>query len=388
MRHIHLRRLFVSLAAVASPLPIVTVGCAGTAVDSSEGRAGTAGDHPVFMGVGDSGTFTPGNGGSGGAGGYPVYVGTGGVRGTPIDAPDAVAPLVDGSPQVAVDSGTDGAVSPCAPGKGGGGPCASAYCVPLVSADSGGSASCAHYCGQNGQPPALGCESVEWQGVRQIKCYPDCTGRRPAGLEGMPPCRGGALRRYFEEMSRLEAASIPAFRTLARELSLHGAPRSLRRAARRAARDEVRHTRLGTELAERFGGSYQRPRIAPTPPRSLEALATDNAVEGCVRETFGAMMATWQSRAASDPVVRRIMRRVAVDETRHAALAVRVAKWAERKLDDRARARVVAARRDAAAVVLSELALEPPPELAIQAGVPSRADAQRLAQELYERLWA
>src|SRR5204862_5482346 len=123
------------------------------------------------------------------------------------------------------------------------------------------------------------CTPFTRDGHAYIRCLPECTGRRPPGLVDAPLVADGALRAYFQEMSRLEAASVPAFRVLARELRAHGAPRSLIRAARRAARDEIRHARLGKLLAERFGGHYVRPRIALLPLRSVEAIATDNAVE-------------------------------------------------------------------------------------------------------------
>src|SRR5204862_5506263 len=114
------------------------------------------------------------------------------------------------------------------------------------------------------------CTPFTRDGHAYIRCLPECTGRRPPGLVDAPLVADGALRAYFEEMSRLEAASVPAFRVLARELRAHGAPRSILRAARRAARDEVRHTRMGTVLAERFGGRYVRPRIVAKPLRSIE----------------------------------------------------------------------------------------------------------------------
>jgi len=63
------------------------------------------------------------------------------------------------------------------------------------------------------------------------------------------------------------------------------------------------------------------------------------AVEGCVRETFGALEATFQAKNANDPQIRRVMRRIAEDETRHAALAWRVAAWIEPRLSDRQRRR-------------------------------------------------
>jgi hypothetical protein len=217
---------------------------------------------------------------------------------------------------------------------------------------------------------------------------PSGCGRRPPGLDGAPAGIGADLRSFFQEMARLEAASVPAFRRLRRELGLHGAPAALRAAALRAARDEVLHTRLGRALAERFGGAYVPPRIARTKVRSLEELAIDNATEGGVRETFGALVASWQCRAATDAVVRRVMRRVAIDETRHAALAIRVFEWTERRLSVEARRRVRDARRSCAADVLRELEWTPPPELLSIAGVPPRSEALRLARVMTEQLWS
>jgi hypothetical protein len=67
--------------------------------------------------------------------------------------------------------------------------------------------------------------------------------------------------------------------------------------------------------------------VAPAPPaRSLEELAVENAVEGCVRETYGALTAIWQARTAKDPSVAAAVRRIARDETRHAALS-----WANQR---------------------------------------------------------
>ncbi len=62
--------------------------------------------------------------------------------------------------------------------------------------------------------------------------------------------------------------------------------------------------------------------------RSLEALAVENAVEGCVRETMGALFAMHQAASAADPHVRATMVSIAPDETRHAALGWAVAEWA------------------------------------------------------------
>lgn len=49
-------------------------------------------------------------------------------------------------------------------------------------------------------------------------------------------------------------------------------------------------------LAARYGATAPRPRVERAPVRSLEDIAVENAVEGCVRETFGALVGAWQAR--------------------------------------------------------------------------------------------
>ena len=158
-------------------------------------------------------------------------------------------------------------------------------------------------------------------------------GRRPAGYR--PPRTGhrGAVADYFAKMADLEAASVSAFVRLREELRAHGAPRALVREAARSARDEVRHARVVSRLARGYGAAPRKSRVgARLDVRALEEVAMENAVEGCVRETYGALLATWQADAAGDRDVARAMRPIAEDETRHAALAWAVGRWAGARL--------------------------------------------------------
>ena len=197
-----------------------------------------------------------------------------------------------------------------------------------------------------------------------VQCIADATGRRPAGLDRLGPTA------TFAELARLETASIEAFRRLRRELAPRGAPRSLLRRCSRAARDEVRHARVTRALARRHGQPFEAPRIAPAAPRSLESLAVENAVEGCVRETFGALLAGLACDTHADATVRCLMARIVRDEERHGALAWAVAAWLEPRLSSGARQRVRAAR-DAA---FAELIREFPPALVRAAtGLPAPA---------------
>jgi hypothetical protein len=214
-------------------------------------------------------------------------------------------------------------------------------------------------------------------GTFKIGC--GSVGRRPDGLvEPAPVPASDPVGAWFAEVAHLEAASITAFRRLRRELQTHGAPRRLVHAAARSARDEVRHARTMTRLARRHGASPARVQVdAPPPSRSLEALARENAVEGCVRETFGALVALRQSLAARDPELRRDLARVARDETRHAALARQIAKWVAPRLSAEERARVAEATRDAVAALRCEAA-QTPEALAHTLGLPTGPQAVAL----------
>src|SRR5580658_2598608 len=212
-------------------------------------------------------------------------------------------------------------------------------------------------------------------------CRPDCSGRRPAGLLESASARGPLLAIHFAEMARLEAASVDAFRHMRRELVAHRAPRHLVRAAERAARDEIRHARITRALAHRYGSVALSPNVEPWPVRDLISMAIENAVEGCVREAFGALVASWQARTARDPVIRAAMVRIARDEIRHAALAFQVHGWLKGKLDPPARARVEEARQ----LALSDLfarSSEAPIALRAPLGLPTQHQSRVLAGHL------
>ncbi|MFO0576605.1 MAG: ferritin-like domain-containing protein [Polyangia bacterium] len=236
-----------------------------------------------------------------------------------------------------------------------------------------------------------------------------CVGRRPAGLvEPAPeaclaedlatelaenPVAGCdapglvAVGEYFAAAARLEAASITAFEVLRAELLAHGAPAELLAAASEAAADEVRHAERTAALAARYGARCAEPRVEPRPPRPLLELAIENAVEGCVRETFGALLGAYQAAAAADPEVAAAMAGIAEDEARHAALAWRLAAWLEPQLDAGGLAAVRAARAEAVATLRRELAAPVPPELERLAGVPGPERALGLLTQLARELW-
>jgi len=196
------------------------------------------------------------------------------------------------------------------------------------------------------------------------------------------PDVGSGLGAYFARAAQLEGASVVAFRDLRAELRVHGAPRRLLRALSRAARDEQRHTRTVSALARRFGARSVLARVAAPAKRSLEAIALENVAEGCVRELYGALVATFQASTAQDLQVKSAMARIAREETRHAALSLSLQRWLEQRLDRSALARVASARRVAAQRLRSEIEQQPDLPRAEQAGLPSVLQAQLLLDSL------
>ncbi len=98
------------------------------------------------------------------------------------------------------------------------------------------------------------------------------------------------------------------------------------------------HARRARRLAgrARFSGNL---REAPR-TRSVFEIALDNAREGCVRETFGALLGWALAGRARDAKVRDFYSRIARDETRHASLSWRLHAWLRAGRDRRSCARL------------------------------------------------
>ncbi len=169
-------------------------------------------------------------------------------------------------------------------------------------------------------------------------------GRRPRGLKKAKIAAKNGSISHFARMAFEEHASVHAFVRMEEELAHFGAPTSLQRGARRAANDERRHTRIMRELARKQGAPAPTARVAKAARRSLEAMAIENAVEGCVNETYGALLLRIQAARSTDASIRAKLSKIAEDEARHAALSWAVARWIDTNLDAAARMRVQAAR--------------------------------------------
>jgi rubrerythrin len=235
--------------------------------------------------------------------------------------------------------------------------------------------------------------ALDPEGKLEIKCVEilqHCDGRSHACITSHGAIRDDdPVAAHLARAAHDEAASVHAFAALHAELAAAGAPPELLTRIRSAAADEVRHAQAVAALAAGRGAACRPPTRAFVEPRSLHAIAVENAIEGCVRETWAALLAAHQATWAGDPHIRRTMRTIAADEARHAELAWAIDAWLRSVLTPEQWTDVEAARTAAArAVIAGVTTTTPAPDLVAAAGLPDRARATRLVHGLAGALWA
>ena len=132
---------------------------------------------------------------------------------------------------------------------------------------------------------------------------------------------------WLADAAHAESVSWMALRAVERELLAHDAPEPLARGARRIAAAALHNAAVLESMALRWGVRPRQPKVVSIAVRPLDALAAENAGQGCVRETWAALEAQYQSLYARDPVIRRTMRRIATDGLRHAEFSWSVDSW-------------------------------------------------------------
>jgi hypothetical protein len=261
--------------------------------------------------------------------------------------------------------------------------------APMRPSDDGGADATAYDPVDAGCACATACEaklhttrvdSCYFVGTSRVDCLQPvgCLGRRPAGLAPHTSDADDPHVAFLLACAHLEAASVVAFERVAREVERLGAPATFAARMRDAARDEVRHAETMTALA----GALAPPVALAEDEAARGALeiALENAREGCVRETFGALVAHRQARAASRADVRNALATIPDDETRHAELSWDLAAWLDARLDDAGRAAVARASKDAIAELQAELAVSHGNE---ELGLPDAREAVALANALF-----
>ncbi|MBL8606703.1 MAG: hypothetical protein JNL38_05255 [Myxococcales bacterium] len=208
-------------------------------------------------------------------------------------------------------------------------------------------------------------------------------GRRPESYSAATVEATDATGAMLATIAQLEAGAIRAFDVMLAELDQAGAPAELLARVASARLDEVRHARAVAQAARARGARIGRLQMARPAPRDLVAIAIENAREGCVRETFGALVATVQEeRAAAD--LRELVGMIARDEIVHAQLSWDVGEWLGSRLTERERAevdRAIAAAFDELDAELAGAAPAGHPAL----GMPGRDEQRALLRALRQR---
>jgi hypothetical protein len=225
-------------------------------------------------------------------------------------------------------------------------------------------------------------EYTEWQN------QPGCPvpGRRPAGLCDAASRATSAVGAYLARAAWFERASVHAFVELARQLTRHQAPARLIQAALRAALDEVRHAAIMGRLAQAHGATPPPVDVRPPARRSLTSIAIENATEGCVGETWAALVAMWQAQRATDPDIQAAFAAIAGDELRHAELSWELDSWLREQLPAAAQRRVHRARQRAIEALGQNLTTDT--EVAAALGLPDVATATAMFERTRQALWA
>lgn len=140
------------------------------------------------------------------------------------------------------------------------------------------------------------------------------------------------LAAEWTRTAQMEHASIAAFARFSLELLAFGAPAELVAEAARAQADETAHAMAAFELASAYAARPLGPEplavsgvlTAPT----LEESALTTFLEGCVGESVAALEAALARDLATDPGVKAVLERIALDEARHAELAFKFVRFA------------------------------------------------------------
>jgi len=209
-------------------------------------------------------------------------------------------------------------------------------------------------------------------------------GRRPAGLALRAEPWLTSLPAHFAAIAHMEASAVIAFADLERDLARVNAPAPLRARVQQGRLDEVEHAARMTKLARHFGAEPARPEVviaAGRVPTVLE-LAIENATEGCVREAYGALVATHQATFATDPSARSAFERIAADEADHAELSFDLGEWLASMLSAGEVALVARAQDAAWDELATACDVEPAFDVARSAGMPTASAARRLLASL------
>ena len=184
-----------------------------------------------------------------------------------------------------------------------------------------------------------------------------------------------------------ETVSVASFAKLHRSLSQLGAPQSLLTKCLSAASDEIRHARQMVQLAKQHQAPLPALQFGDSQPCRVE-LAIDNVVEGCVKETFAALIALHQAKHAQNNEIRQAMKTIAQDELQHAQLAMDIHEWLLAQLTETEKAQVAEAKLQALTELEASWKNRFPNDIDSDLGRPNPAKGLALARAFHNALAA
>jgi hypothetical protein len=144
-----------------------------------------------------------------------------------------------------------------------------------------------------------------------------------------------ALEALWLHDAQKEHASVPAFARVSWLLSAVGAPAELLAWAHRAGLEEIAHTRLCFALAAGYGQRSHT--VEPMPEllqgglglagNAIRTLAIESLTDGCQLEDFNADVAAACAAVCEEPVTRRVLEQIAIEERSHAEFSWAVVDW-------------------------------------------------------------
>jgi hypothetical protein len=251
------------------------------------------------------------------------------------------------------------------------------------STADGGPSACPSITG----PVTVTCQILDHDPVLTPGSCPVYVGRRPDGLSPAKRRQSSALAQFFADNAHLEAAAVLAFDHMILELVAHGAPGPLVRAARAARQDEARHAAVTDALARRFGARPPPALATAMPIRTLSEMALENEVEGVVRETFGAAVASFRAERAGDPALRAALAEIARDEAEHAVLSRALGGWFRGRLSAGDHDRLDLARAEAIVDLRRSITANPHADVRLVAGEPLAVEMRTMIDALERSSW-
>lgn len=240
------------------------------------------------------------------------------------------------------------------------------------------------------EPSTLVSCQIEYTAIHSpYTCPKVVPGRMPNGIQinDRNDTTQSSIASYLANMAAMETAAITAFEYLVRELTAYGAPETLIAQAQQAVDEEKRHAEMAGLLAAAHEATVPAVQIDDFMLRSMYEIALENAIEGCVNETFAAACGIWQSEYAQMPVFKKIIGYITDEEISHAALSWEIHHWLMPQLTPMQQQAISKAQIKAVDDLMTSFRQKGDPAQQSAFGLPDEASASVILSQLQQSTW-